>query len=196
MNREVGEKVRVKLLKDLQAMFDVKKCLQLPSGVYFTERMEIFCGKIVTIKGIRKCISHDDRYHIEEDSGEWAWTDEMFESIKSKQAIFHLRRVMVGDEECYKLLGWENVQVYEKLPGEYLTGHPHFSLTTRNVITFTVILWNNGNYINLHIGDCFRKIEWEESIKPALKQAGKRLSLILKKKNGRGKLKLEKGEKQ
>ena len=64
MKYKIGDKVRVR--EDLAAD-------QWYGDDIFTHEMISFKGKIVTIKKIR-----ENKYVIEEDHGDWNWTDEMF----------------------------------------------------------------------------------------------------------------------
>lgn len=67
MKFKVGDKVRVR--KDLEAYEEY-------GNFDFSESMEKYKGKIVTIKAI-----NSDSYFIGEDNGDYYWTDEMFEGL-------------------------------------------------------------------------------------------------------------------
>ena len=72
MKYKDGDKVRVR--EDLVAGSSYK--------YYFSDEMAKFRGKEVTI------MKHDDnRYHLAEDDGKWAWTDDMFEDIQRESSF-------------------------------------------------------------------------------------------------------------
>lgn len=72
MKYKVGDKVRVREDLSIDKTYD---------GCWVTSSMTVFLGKTVTIRRVRENIN---RYEIEEDYGEWNWTDEMFESLESE----------------------------------------------------------------------------------------------------------------
>ena len=80
MKHKVGDRVRVKSLAWYNENKDDDNCIDLirdnDSGFNFIETMAAFCGKVMTISDIN-C----DYYNMLEDSGEYYWTDEMFEGL-------------------------------------------------------------------------------------------------------------------
>ena len=72
MKYKVGDKVRVR--EDLFAWKEYDGCYIVPS-------MIVFLRKTVTI---HKVLEDLKRYEIKEDNGAWNWTDDMFESLESK----------------------------------------------------------------------------------------------------------------
>lgn len=88
MKYKVGDKVRVR--GDLVAGKHY--------GYYFNDKMAEYCGKEVTI------MKHDDNeYHLAEDDGEWAWSDEMFEDIQRESSFSVGDIVIITDKD--KLYG-------------------------------------------------------------------------------------------
>jgi hypothetical protein len=84
MNKEdlkVGTKVKIR--KDLVPGEDYEDC-------QFTDEMNKFKGKIVTIKSI-DIVYGDYKYYIEEDEEGWSWTFTMFESTESVQTLDDLK---------------------------------------------------------------------------------------------------------
>lgn len=67
MKYKAGDKVRVR--KDLEAYEEY-------GNINFTESMEKYKGKIVTIEAI-----NSNSYFVEEDNKNYYWTDEMFEGL-------------------------------------------------------------------------------------------------------------------
>lgn len=77
MKYKVGDKVRIKSLDWYYENRD--KIDQIDCGnVCFVRNMATLCGKIVTISSI---LSTLEAYRIEEDDGEFNWTDEMIERL-------------------------------------------------------------------------------------------------------------------
>ena len=72
MKYKVGDKVRIR--EDLFAWKEYDGCYIVPS-------MIVFLGRTVTI---HKVLENIKRYEIKEDNGAWNWTDDMFESLESK----------------------------------------------------------------------------------------------------------------
>lgn len=70
MKYKVGDKVRVR--EDL-------KVEEYYGGIFFEDEMASFCGQMVTI-----CEIIHGYYEIEEDCGDFVWTDEMFEPLESE----------------------------------------------------------------------------------------------------------------
>lgn len=68
MKYKVGDRVRIR--EDLQPNVEYE-------GYYFVPDMGDFKGEIATV--IKVC---GDGYRINEDGGDWKWTDEMFEPVE------------------------------------------------------------------------------------------------------------------
>ncbi|MCK4522044.1 MAG: hypothetical protein KAU20_05705 [Nanoarchaeota archaeon] len=189
----MNEEVRVKSLKELWALSCEKGIIRMPSGCVFVEDMKKFCGKIVTIATKNESGIYKNRYKVKEDKDNWSWSDEMLERLPKKsfikQAIFHLKKVIVSDKEYYSLMEWENVQKLDDLPKEYLIRRPCFSRNSAGKPHVTLITKHTTVY--LVIGRRYTKSTMEKIIIPALKEAGKRLSLILKKKKWSGKVEVK-----
>ena len=91
MKYKVGDKVRVR--EDLVAD-------QWYGDDIFTPEMDSFKGQVVTIKKIR-----ENKYVIEEDHGDWNWTDEMFLPII---------KYKIGD----KVIVREDLEPYQRYRGQ------------------------------------------------------------------------------
>ena len=81
MKYKVGDKVKIRKWDDMVSEFDVDASgdIELP-GIFFTNEMKKFCGKIVTIQ--ERCVDLDDDecYRILEDTEhEFNFSDDMFE---------------------------------------------------------------------------------------------------------------------
>lgn len=70
---EVGEKVRVR------PNLEVGKCY---GGNNYNEEMHKFKNKVVTIKDYSSVGGYDGSYYIEEDGGQWRWTQKMLYKIR------------------------------------------------------------------------------------------------------------------
>lgn len=81
MKYKVGDKVRIKSLDWYYENRD--KIDQIDCGnVCFVRNMATLCGKIVTISSILPTL---EAYRIEEDDGEFNWTDEMIERLVEEE---------------------------------------------------------------------------------------------------------------
>lgn len=81
MRYKVGDKVRIKSLDWYYENRD--KIDQIDCGnVCFVHNMATLCGKIVTISSILPML---EAYRIEEDDGEFNWTDEMIEGLVEEE---------------------------------------------------------------------------------------------------------------
>ena len=69
--KEVGDTVTI--LKSLQPCSAEK----MPEGVCVTQQMALLAGTIATIDRVLG----DKQYVLKEDSGNWTWTDSMFERV-------------------------------------------------------------------------------------------------------------------
>lgn len=74
MKYKVGDKVRVR-----SDLYDD----EIYGGYYFSDEMESYIGKIVTITLTGRDCGRD-YYEIEEDNTKYAWTDEMFEPVEEE----------------------------------------------------------------------------------------------------------------
>lgn len=74
MRYKVGDKVKVREWDNIDKEFGVDKEIgSIPSRLKtFVSDMKEYCGKIITIKSIG-----NNYYKIEEDNGDWRWTDDM-----------------------------------------------------------------------------------------------------------------------
>lgn len=81
MKYKVGDKVKIRQWDDMASEFDVDTSgdIELP-GIFFTNEMKKFCGKIVTIQEQCVDIDDDEYYEILEDTEhEFSFSDDMFE---------------------------------------------------------------------------------------------------------------------
>lgn len=81
MKYKVGDKVKVRGWDDMVSEFDVDASgdIELP-GIFFTKKMEKFCGKIVTIQEREVDLDGEAYYEILEDTEhEYDFSDDMFE---------------------------------------------------------------------------------------------------------------------
>ena len=81
MKYKVGDKVKVRKWDDMVSEFDVDASgdIELP-GIFFTKKMEKFCGKIVTIQEREVDLDGKAYYEILEDTEhEYDFSDDMFE---------------------------------------------------------------------------------------------------------------------
>ena len=72
---EVGEKVRVRPNLEIGKIYD---------GNAYVEEMNKFRNKIVTIKEVMPNGGYNGSYRIEEDGGDFTWTQKMLYKIKSE----------------------------------------------------------------------------------------------------------------
>lgn len=82
MKYKVGDKVKIRQWDDMASEFDVDASgdIELP-GIFFTNEMKKFCGKIVTIQEQCVDIDDDEYYEILEDTEhEFSFSDDMFEN--------------------------------------------------------------------------------------------------------------------
>ena len=82
MKYKVGDKVKIRQWDDMASEFDVDASgdIELP-GIFFTNEMKKFCGKIVTIQEQCVDIDDDEYYEILEDTEhEFSFSDNMFEN--------------------------------------------------------------------------------------------------------------------
>ena len=73
---EVGEKVRVRPNLEIGKIYD---------GNAYVEEMNKFRNKIVTIKEVMPNGGYNGSYRIEEDGGDFTWTQKMLYKIKSER---------------------------------------------------------------------------------------------------------------
>ena len=81
MKYKVGDKVKIRKWDDMVSEFDVDASgdIELP-GIFFTKKMEKFCGKIVTIQERKVDLDGEEYYEILEDTEhEYNFSDDMFE---------------------------------------------------------------------------------------------------------------------
>ena len=81
MKYKVGDKVKVRGWDDMVSEFDLdaRGDIELP-GIFFTKKMEKFCGKIVTIQEREVDLDGKAYYEILEDTEhEYDFSDDMFE---------------------------------------------------------------------------------------------------------------------
>ena len=93
MKYKVGDKVRVRTLDDLRDSYSYnfdEEALDV-NGVYFTEKMQDYCGRIVTISETFK-FGGRSRYSIE--GCRLIWTDDMFEEFKVQKTIDNMIKRM------------------------------------------------------------------------------------------------------
>ena len=83
MKYKVGDKVRVRDWDDMEKEFGTNGDDIIIPGCYFICYMKKYCNCIVTISEIE----HYGTYHIKEDNNCWLWNDEMFEPVKSAEAM-------------------------------------------------------------------------------------------------------------
>lgn len=101
MKYKVGDKVRIKNLDWYYENRD--KIDQIDCGnVCFVRNMATLCGKIVTISSILPTL---EAYRIEEDDGEFNWTDEMIERLMERDGKTYPykigdRVVLKGKNRC------------------------------------------------------------------------------------------------
>lgn len=83
MKYKVGDKVKIRQWDDMASEFDVDASgyIELP-GIFFTNEMKKFCGKIVTIQEQCVDIIDDDEYYdiLEDTEHEFSFSDDMFEN--------------------------------------------------------------------------------------------------------------------
>ena len=105
MKYKAGDKVKVRKWDDMveENVIDYDGDIWLENG-YFYSGMRGFCGDMVTIS---VCYG-DGAYSIEEDNGEWLWTDNMFEKhrfkmgdiVKGKEGLSDVYRYTDSDSIC------------------------------------------------------------------------------------------------
>ena len=78
MKYDIGDKVRIKSLDWYNANKNNNGIVICNGGVGFTSIMSAYCGKIVTIS---KVFKDNNAYYIENDFGEFSWTDNMIEGF-------------------------------------------------------------------------------------------------------------------
>ena len=103
-----------------------------------------------------------------------------------KQATFYLEKIIRDGKECVEILGWKNVLKYSDLPKEYFDTVPYFYAGAKG----EVVMYFESHWTDIYIGTYMRKEHWEK-LEEYMKQAGSRLSAILKKKRWHGKFKVE-----
>ncbi len=69
MTLEVGQKVRIKTYD--QMLYDFGEFGRIKHSIGFMSSMENHCGKLVTIRKIRKSFSYDYVYRLEEIGHNW-----------------------------------------------------------------------------------------------------------------------------
>ena len=105
MKYKVGDKVRIKSLDWYYENRD--KIDQIDCGnVCFVRNMATLCGKIVTISSI---LSTLEAYRIEEDDGEFNWTDKMIEGLVERDGKTYPykigdRVVLKGRNRCATII--------------------------------------------------------------------------------------------
>lgn len=84
MKYKAEDRVRIKSINWYNENKNDINCVGLTIDSYnvidFTEPMAAFCGKVMTIAGIRRGF-----YYMLEDSGMYSWTDEMFEGLVEEE---------------------------------------------------------------------------------------------------------------
>ena len=184
--RKIGDKVMVRTLWDLQSSYytDDEGTIHTDiSPLNFTLPMRKFCGQFVTIAKIYVSIG----YRIKEDGGFHIWTDKVFEiSIPSynKQAIFHLKKVIIEGEKMYRILGWEKVLSQAKLPYRYFNKAPYFYCVPdyKTIVIFT----EQKEFWSFTEEQITSQDIWNNRIFPALEKAGEKLTRINREREWKG----------
>ena len=104
-----------------------------------------------------------------------------------KQATFYLEKIIKDGKEYVKVLGWENILEYPKLPEEYLSAIPCFFYSGKGK---GIIIHYKNHLVNIYKGNYIEREHWEE-LKKYMKQAGERLSRIGQIQKWHGKFKVE-----
>lgn len=82
MKYKAGDKVVVRSYESMKEEYGSYSNGSIPVTCTFINYMKPFCGKVVTISEVRSI-----SYHINEDRGEFLWSDEMFEIPKNSIAV-------------------------------------------------------------------------------------------------------------
>lgn len=79
---KVGDKVRVRKWEEMEKEFGLDEDGDIKLRTCFARDMKVFCGKTVTISDMYDEKYKGKQYIIEEDSGKWNWSDDMFKSAE------------------------------------------------------------------------------------------------------------------
>lgn len=77
MKYKIGDKVKVRTWGDMALEFSVDEDGDIKVPLYFTKKMEQYCGKTVTIKDRHESEGYYDI--IEDTEDEFCFSDDMFE---------------------------------------------------------------------------------------------------------------------
>lgn len=181
MKYKVGDKVRVRSWESMEKEFRLTVNGNIEAGAAtFLHKMAGFCGKIVTIKEISI-----DLYRIEEDNGEWNWTDEMFEPVafdwdafknpKNKIAV-HCKTEEEAKDFCKKMhehgLRWGS--------GKSYLDHTKWGNYG------TIVYYSDGDYSNLIYAEGHRYtiLEWSDYMKKEFTKSDLKYGYMVKFRNG------------
>lgn len=81
MRYKIGDRVRVKSLSWYNENKDKNGCIYCGDGIIFCDKMQEFCGKIMTISRIKPDPCDPDRGHYLVKENPAFWTDEMLEGL-------------------------------------------------------------------------------------------------------------------
>ena len=113
MKYKVGDKVKIRKWDDMVSEFDVDASgdIELP-GIFFTNEMKEFCGKIVTIQERNVDLDGEEYYEILEDTGhKFSFSDDMFED----------------DFMASILIGVDVYNLVKELSGKFLGDSPNMT---------------------------------------------------------------------
>lgn len=74
MKYKVGDRVLIRQWDDMEKEFGLDGCGDIKCRFYFTEKMKMHCGRVLTVK---QASGH--YYLMKEDSNQWSWSDDMIE---------------------------------------------------------------------------------------------------------------------
>jgi len=191
MRYKVGDKVRVRTLKDLQSRYRTfGGIIQTPKRV-FVPCMRKWCRHVVTIANVRITENGYCFYLIAEDTHKLHhWVEEMFEEGSiTKQAIFYLEKEIQGGVEGYKVIDYKNILSHDDLPKDYFEEMPYFFKDDKGRVFIQGNRVDEGYRFSYH--DFIEKELWKTRIYPLLKKAGSKLHRILKKKRWSGRVEVK-----
>jgi len=108
-----------------------------------------------------------------------------------KAIIYYEKAWTANDKPAIRLLGWKNVKRKDELPIEYLQGEPYFFYDPEapfllETCPMLIIRYGGHPEMTFCRKSLIGKKDWEEFVE-VMKQAGKRLHEIMKKKKWSGK---------
>ena len=94
MRYNMGDKVKIKTWDEMEREFGLDMCGNIACKLTFTKEMLTYAGEIVTISGVG-----DIWYHIEEDNGGYAWSDDMISyKIVETSSLYNNKVTYIPDD--------------------------------------------------------------------------------------------------